>query len=233
MRKSCVSRMTALAGLLFAATLLVSPARAADIAAAQRALVARGYEVGHVDGLLGPQTRQAIRAFQADQNVPLTGEISEGLVRLLIPPRVLSPITLPVLDANSSRQTAGALQTDTATVADTKHPDHFVDRNWLVQDQDAHGTPIGPPFSVYLEQGGGIAGPRFADHMRWQRAEADRITLTYEHSVGLKIQRDGHLTAQNRIAGRAEASDGTQWSWIAEARPNPNSGAGRVLDSSQ
>ena len=36
-------------------------------------LVDLGYDVGEVDGLLGPRTHAALRAFQADQGLPVTG----------------------------------------------------------------------------------------------------------------------------------------------------------------
>ena len=44
-----------------------------DIEGIQRRLVELGYEAGEVDGLLGPQTRAAIRAFQADRGLPVNG----------------------------------------------------------------------------------------------------------------------------------------------------------------
>jgi peptidoglycan hydrolase-like protein with peptidoglycan-binding domain len=40
---------------------------------AQQKLGALGYDPGAADGLLGPRTRQALRAFQQDQGLPLTG----------------------------------------------------------------------------------------------------------------------------------------------------------------
>ena len=49
-----------------------------------RALQARlqllGFDTGTVDGLLGPTTREAIRAFQASQKLPVSGEISDDWV---------------------------------------------------------------------------------------------------------------------------------------------------------
>lgn len=44
-----------------------------DIEGIQRRLVELGYEAGEVDGLLGPKTRAALRAFQADRNLPVNG----------------------------------------------------------------------------------------------------------------------------------------------------------------
>jgi len=44
-----------------------------DIAGIQRRLADLGYDAGEVDGLLGPKTRQALRAYQADRGLPATG----------------------------------------------------------------------------------------------------------------------------------------------------------------
>ena len=49
------------------------------IANLQRALRRLGYDPGPSDGILGARTRAAIRAFQADAGLPVTGQISEGL----------------------------------------------------------------------------------------------------------------------------------------------------------
>lgn len=71
----------ALATVLIAILCLVlapsveAPAQTApwDIEAIQHRLVDLGYGVGEVDGLLGPRTRAALRAFQADRGLPVTG----------------------------------------------------------------------------------------------------------------------------------------------------------------
>jgi hypothetical protein len=49
----------------------------------QRALVHTGYYSGPVDGAVGPQTRAAIRAYQADRGLPVTGRIDGSLLRSL------------------------------------------------------------------------------------------------------------------------------------------------------
>ncbi|HEY2343396.1 MAG TPA: peptidoglycan-binding domain-containing protein [Chthoniobacteraceae bacterium] len=49
----------------------------------QRALKHRGYNPGAVDGQSGPATRDAIRAYQGDRGMPVTGHIDSGLVRSL------------------------------------------------------------------------------------------------------------------------------------------------------
>ncbi|MEX0815303.1 MAG: peptidoglycan-binding protein, partial [Dongiaceae bacterium] len=45
----------------------------------QQSLAALGYDPGPADGRLGPKTRAAIRAFQADDGLPVDGEVSNRL----------------------------------------------------------------------------------------------------------------------------------------------------------
>lgn len=59
------------------------PASSSSVTAVQEKLNLLGYESGPNDGLMGPKTRGAIRAFQKDAGLPVTGKIdSELLARL-------------------------------------------------------------------------------------------------------------------------------------------------------
>jgi len=49
----------------------------------QEELAARGYRVGPADGAVGPATRSAISDYQADQGLPVDGEVSLALVNHL------------------------------------------------------------------------------------------------------------------------------------------------------
>jgi hypothetical protein len=49
----------------------------------QSALADRGYYHGVIDGILGPESRQAIEAFQSDQGLPVTGQIDGKLLAAL------------------------------------------------------------------------------------------------------------------------------------------------------
>ncbi len=56
-----------------------------DISRVQLALATLGYDPGPPDGFVGPQTRTAIRAFQQDYGLPVTGQVSDDLnVALLV-----------------------------------------------------------------------------------------------------------------------------------------------------
>ncbi len=49
----------------------------------QQALAAKGYRTGPADGVVGARTREAIRRYQSDYRLPVTGEVSLALVNHL------------------------------------------------------------------------------------------------------------------------------------------------------
>ena len=51
---------------------------AARVAAAQRALTRHGYDPGPIDGLMGPRTRAALRAFQAERGLAPHGQLDDA-----------------------------------------------------------------------------------------------------------------------------------------------------------
>ena len=53
------------------------------IARVQVALQQRGYDVGPVDGLYGPDTAGAIQSYEDDAGLPLTGDVTVDLLRSL------------------------------------------------------------------------------------------------------------------------------------------------------
>lgn len=54
-----------------------------DLLTIQQSLRAKGYDPGSDDGKLGPATRRAIRTYESDQGLPVTGTPSLELQRLL------------------------------------------------------------------------------------------------------------------------------------------------------
>lgn len=50
------------------------------VSEAQRALAERGYYDGEIDGRLGSETREAVRRFQGDAGLPVTGVINKYLI---------------------------------------------------------------------------------------------------------------------------------------------------------
>ncbi|MFZ5790585.1 MAG: peptidoglycan-binding protein [Pseudomonadota bacterium] len=53
------------------------------VVSVQQALAAKGYRPGPADGLLGPRTREAIRRYQRDYGLPVTGQVSLALLNHL------------------------------------------------------------------------------------------------------------------------------------------------------
>lgn len=191
--------------LLLGLAAIANRAGAADLQALQQALAVRGYDAGVADGVYGPQTAAAIRAFEADMGWQSTGRVSPRLVRALQPPRKLPPIQLRPPPAVTARQAAGPEPA-------------YVNRNWLIRDLPEEGAPAGPVFSLYLEADGKVAGPRFAERMRWQ-AEDGVLRIRYESAVGGVIERTGRPLDADRITGEAHGPDGAAWLWTAEAKP--------------
>src|SRR5690606_23996602 len=56
------------------------PDRLQLVRSIQDELNRRGYDAGPADGVLGPKTRSAIRAYQSDAGLPVTGDPSESLL---------------------------------------------------------------------------------------------------------------------------------------------------------
>ena len=56
-----------------------------DLRAAQLYLTLRGYSLGGVDGILGPHTVAAIRAFQSSAGLPQTGQLDSQTMAALTP----------------------------------------------------------------------------------------------------------------------------------------------------
>ena len=54
-----------------------------DIQQAQKQLQVSGYDPGPLDGMLGSQTKAALRAYQADHNIPVTGALDNATRRAL------------------------------------------------------------------------------------------------------------------------------------------------------
>lgn len=54
-----------------------------DVVALQNVLTAKGFDVGGADGIVGPATRQAIKAYQKSVNLPPDGYPSMGLLERL------------------------------------------------------------------------------------------------------------------------------------------------------
>lgn len=72
---------------------VVEPLRASEVRAVQSALAATGYDPGALDGLMGPATRGALRAFQGSTGGEVCGCIDyETIVALGLRPLVIQTV---------------------------------------------------------------------------------------------------------------------------------------------
>jgi peptidoglycan hydrolase-like protein with peptidoglycan-binding domain len=69
--------------VLFLAGAGAVSAQTPDVRTAQARLTILGYEPGPPDGVVGQRTRDAVRAFQADRGLPISGEIDPPTERTL------------------------------------------------------------------------------------------------------------------------------------------------------
>jgi lipoprotein-anchoring transpeptidase ErfK/SrfK len=72
-----------------------------DVLEAQIALAREGLSPGSLDGLMGPQTRSALRAYQQREGLPVTGQITEEVrTRLLLHSDPLVAYTVTTQDCS-------------------------------------------------------------------------------------------------------------------------------------
>jgi len=62
---------------------VVTPRSNSIAVVVQQSLAKLGYYHGSIDGIVGPETRKAIRRFQSADNLPLTGQIDSQTLKAL------------------------------------------------------------------------------------------------------------------------------------------------------
>lgn len=73
--------LIALAGLALRPVIVQAGTGTSDrIKTAQEYLTTLGYQPGAPDGIFGPRTEAAIRAFQQDNGLPVDGKVSDQLI---------------------------------------------------------------------------------------------------------------------------------------------------------
>ena len=81
-----------------------APISGAEVREVQQTLLDSGYYPGSIDGILGSRTRAAIRYYQKDENLPVTGRLNADTVRRLEESRRASDserMKIQGMDANS------------------------------------------------------------------------------------------------------------------------------------
>jgi sporulation protein YlmC with PRC-barrel domain len=82
-----------------------TPAPQPEVRAAQQKLRDRGYYSGTVDGVMGPNTEAALRAFQRDRRLGVTGRLDAETARVLMgDTTTVVPGTAPVVDIRAAQR---------------------------------------------------------------------------------------------------------------------------------
>jgi peptidoglycan hydrolase-like protein with peptidoglycan-binding domain len=142
-----------------------------EIKAAQRGLFELGYYEASVDGVVGPKTKAAIRAFQKDSNLQITGDLTRELVQTI------------VNSAAGSRQRLSSFTGLAQPVYEVGDRFYYTDGTfdtvlsvesgrvvWESSDGTRRTAPwnfILPPFAWYGEQGSGSAEAEAAHDVLW------------------------------------------------------------------
>lgn len=160
---------------------------AADIKAAQRALLQLGYYEAGVDGIVGPRTKAAIRAFQRSSKFQITGDLTPELLRTIVNSaagarqRLSSFIGLaqPVYEAGdrfhySDGSSETVLSVDGGRVV------------WESSDGTRRTAPwnfILPPFAWYSEHGSGSAEADIAADVLWPLKPGSEVRYSISATI--------------------------------------------------
>ena len=90
-----------------ARSMTTNGANAADIKKTQQALKQNGHDPGLIDGVMGPQTTAALRAYQKDQGLSPTGRLDDDTQAKLAPRSKSIPEGGPRSGSSGSQPTAG------------------------------------------------------------------------------------------------------------------------------
>lgn len=189
----------------------------------QVALERRGFSSGSLDGVMGSQTRAALRAFQQQHGLPPTGNLTEATVDALsFDEELLIDYTLTAEDLASlqpigstwlakSQQSALAYETALELVSEKTHSNPKLVR-WLNQGIDWSKVSAGT--TVRVVNAGPIASDRKAAFIRISLGE--RRLRVFDSDTNLIA----HFPCS--IAARVEKRPLGEELHIAAIAPNPN-----------
>ena len=86
-----------------------------DVRSVQEALKGKGHDPGPVDGVMGPRTQQALRAFQRAQNIQTSGQLDSSTASALGVTLSSGSSSTP---GSSSRSSSGAGSSGSGTASD-------------------------------------------------------------------------------------------------------------------
>ena len=158
-----------------------------DVKAAQRALLELGYYDARVDGIAGPKTKAAIRAFQKDRKLQITGDLNRDVVQTLLNSAAgarqrLSSFTglaRPVYEAgdrfyysDGSSETVLSMEGERVVWESSDGTRRTAPRNFIL-----------PPFAWYSERGSGSAEAEISPDVLWPLKPGEEVRYSTSATV--------------------------------------------------
>lgn len=166
------------------------------------------FDPGPPDGILGPQTIAAIRAYQWSIDVEPDGRLTKDLHDRL-------------MGRHDETPQPSAMPGPPEPAQQMKPIDPGAKRNLggcpppsgnIWEFEDSHGSR----FKLTLRDDGSVEGPPHPRHWRWQPTDVG-IAIYYDNGMGSTVTRYGLLEGDDRImVGEAVDSRGRSWAWTAE-----------------
>jgi peptidoglycan hydrolase-like protein with peptidoglycan-binding domain len=108
-----------------------------DIRAAQMALKNRGYDPGEINGMVSSQTQQALRHFQAANNLPVTGVFdirTQAALGVVVRGTTNPDVPSPDLSYNNNVGGPSAIEPERAKPAEADVSDRLANATEVIQD---------------------------------------------------------------------------------------------------
>ena len=158
-----------------------------DIKAAQRALLELGYYQASVDGVAGPKTEAAVRAFQKDRKLQITGDLNREIVQTILN------------SAAGARQRLSSFTGLAQPVYEAGDRFHYSDGSsetvlsmeggkivWEASDGTRRTAPrnfILPAFAWYSERGSGSAEADIAPDVLWPLKPGEEVRYSTSATI--------------------------------------------------
>lgn len=223
----------------------------------QTELNERGYDAGPEDGALGPKTRSAIRTYQSDAGVPVTGQVSASLLAQLEGSDVTASAEA---SGQSQAQSAAAPKISTVLEDDfsdgnynynppwTVHSGSFQVKGGMLRSQVAAATQASNEASpedfgkailrnvLNSALGGQAMAPAAQQNTQAEISTAARMANAFRVQLRVKSQRDAGRIIFGPYQGGAR-NDGYRLAYASGDRPSfelvsLTSRGVRVVDSS-
>jgi len=171
-----------------------------DIRIVQRVLIERGLLHGEADGVLGPETREAVSAFQRQQGIEVTGSIDTRTVSSLgVSGRLSQQANQSISQSQSSptgAQTSTTGHGQTSPAVDLSHDDIRVVQRVLIERGLLHG------------EADGVLGPETREAVSaFQRQQGIEVTGSIDTRTVSSLGVSGRLSQQaNQSISQSQSS---------------------------